>query len=825
MSEKSRIWIKMCLTVIGVAVIGYIFAVSIRINMVKQPEGEYMRLQDGMILAGALDEGMEEKYGGKEGRVESGEGEGNENFGEDEGKGRYIEWQGMLEEDGESYITYGQFNEWLEAEIFRMEDMAGKEDGPGSGAAREGNEEKIENIKNLQKEYKKRYRPEFQLLQIDWYEMYGELLACYGLEDSIRQTNVTVLGCGGEVTDGEGVPLGENSLLAEEGIFFYRSDVFERSKYQGIRVYQKGETLLTVRETVGRGMDLQNIWIMEAWEGKEIQGFYKGYEIRFPYEKAEAGQREQIGDLTFADGILQRVKIKGEKINGKLLSMGDDGMEIEGWGTYPYEEGMAVYRLYGKLSEGSRTDLRIGYDFTDFVLEDGVICAGLVTRDEAMENIRVVIKNTGYEGAYHEKAEFTADTAFTVRYGNYDNMESREYQAGDVVSLEPGSELFSGGRVYIEPAALTGRIKLLSVERAQGNPAYRGKLEIARTDDGLVIVNELLLEEYLYSVVPSEMPASYPLEALKAQAVCARTYAYRHMMHSGIAGFGAHVDDSAGYQVYNNIAENAQTTKAVKETSGSLLYYGDELCGSYYYSTSCGFGTDAGIWKSGSSEDTSYLQARRIGEDETGDTGEAVAEEENFDAFISEAHPSDYESKEAWYRWSYESKEADGKRILSAMQARYEVNENLVLTQQEDGSFESEPVKRLGQIKNISIVKRGNGGVADELLVEGTKNVFKVISEHNIRYVLNNGVSKVVRQDGSEAASPNLLPSGYFSITTSKEEDIVVGYTLSGGGYGHGVGMSQNGAKEMAKKGFSWNDILTFFYQSCEVRNIYSRGQ
>ena len=78
-----------------------------------------------------------------------------------------------------------------------------------------------------------------------------------------------------------------------------------------------------------------------------------------------------------------------------------------------------------------------------------------------------------------------------------------------------------------------------------------------------------------------------------------------------------------------------------------------------------------------------------------------------------------------------------------------------------------------------------------------------------------------MRQDGSKAASSSLLPSGYFTIMTGKEEDIVVGYRLAGGGYGHGVGMSQNGAKEMAKKGFTSEDILTFFYDSCEVRDVY----
>ena len=236
MDDKSRMKVKMWLIVIGVAIIGYIFAVSIRMNMVKQPQGEYMRLQDGMILAEALKEETEENYG------ENKDVKGNE---------EYIEWKRLLKEDGERILTFGQFGRWLERELSFMEDVLEERQG------------QLETIKNLQKEYEKRYKPEFQFLQEDWYRMYEELLAIYGLGDSIRQTNVTVLGCGMEVTDGEGVTLGEDRLLAEEGEYFYQSDVFERNKYQAIRVYQKEETLLTVLETVGRGMDLENIWIME----------------------------------------------------------------------------------------------------------------------------------------------------------------------------------------------------------------------------------------------------------------------------------------------------------------------------------------------------------------------------------------------------------------------------------------------------------------------------------------------------------------------------------------------------------------------------------
>lgn len=786
MSKNSRLFFKVLLSVIGLIIILYIFAVSIRMNQIKQLEGEYIRLQDALILTQALDESyLSDSV--------------------------YMELQQVINTNKDVSMTYEQFGQLLSLICTKQ----------GNGIFKNTEGDIVTDIvEECRKEYKGTYKDEYYFLKMDWYSVYDRLLTYYDMNEMISKTNVTVLGIGEDVNNADGKVLEENWLLAEEGEFAYHSDAFLQNKYQVISVYQKENILLTVSDVISRGYSLHNIWIMEVQE-KGLQVFRKGYEIFFPYEKAAADLREQVADIEFADGTLQSLEVKSEKISGKLLSIRDGIVEIEGSGKYPCEEEFIVYKLYGKLSEGEQKDLRIGYDFTDFVILDGKICAGLMIKDEAMENIRVVIKNTDAANAYHESVELTADTDFVISYGNYGEMQSKEMKAGEVVTFEPDSEYFIGDRVYIEPSALTGKIKLLSVKRAQGTPSYRGKMEIAKTSDGLVIVNELLLEEYLYSVVPSEMPASYPLEALKAQAICARTYAYRHMTRSGIAGFGAHVDDGAGFQVYNNIAENSQTTTAVKETSGQLIYYGDELCGSYYYSTSCGFGTDTNIWKSDSKEDTSYLGANRIGQGAETLTGKDLEKEDNFETFIEKAYSGDYESTEAWYRWNYEVSAVEGDKILSAMQKRYEANNKLVLTKNKNGDFESKAVASLGKIKDIYIAKRNPGGVADELIIEGTKNIFKIISEHNIRYVLNNGVSKVIRQDGSKVDSQTLLPSAYFVIDTSKEDGIVVGYTLTGGGFGHGVGMSQNGAKNMAKEGMNANDILTFFYKTCEVKNIY----
>lgn len=86
-------------------------------------------------------------------------------------------------------------------------------------------------------------------------------------------------------------------------------------------------------------------------------------------------------------------------------------------------------------------------------------------------------------------------------------------------------------------------------------------------------------------------------------------------------------------------------------------------------------------------------------------------------------------------------------------------------------------------------------------------------TENKIRRALGGGSYEIVKQDGTAVGSSALLPSAFFTIR--KEGDTFV---ISGGGFGHGIGMSQNGANEMAKKGKNYIDILTLFYQDVEIK-------
>lgn len=600
-----------------------------------------------------------------------------------------------------------------------------------------------------------------------------------------------------------------------------------------------------------------NVWIMEA-DGEKIMVFRDGAQETYYYaenveelesDKEESEEenpqnkqqlareaiREQVADITLTDGKVTDIEIKSEKLNGKVLSADEGGIEIEGYGKLSLAADYKGYRIYNTLEMCDIEDLPFGYDFADFVVEDGKIAAILLAKEEAMEYIRVLIKASDYSGLLHEEVILTSDSDFTLQYGAYDNPQTETHTAGEEIIIGRDSQYLTGGRLKILPEVITGKVTLRSVNRNQGVPSYRGYMELVATDSGIAVINEVTLEEYLYSVVPSEMPSSYPKEALKAQAICARTYAYGHMLHAGYPEYGAHVDDSTSYQVYNNILEQETTTTAAKETYGQLLYVqGGALAGTYYYSTSCGVGTDANVWKTEAAKSITYLKPKELNKavmqaeisgggaetDQADSFVTALQEEENFAEFITSKREDDFEAAEGWYRWNYQVEGLDTEYMLGILQKRYETNEKLVLTLK-DGEYVSEPITELDKIKDIHVEKRGPGGIADELVIRTKKNTYKVISEHNIRYVLNNGESKVARQDGSEIASHNLLPSGFFIIETVEEKGVVTGYHLTGGGFGHGVGMSQNGARSMANSGYDAGQILLFFYENCYIENVY----
>lgn len=460
--------------------------------------------------------------------------------------------------------------------------------------------------------------------------------------------------------------------------------------------------------------------------------------------------------------------------------------------------------------------------------------------------IRVVLKTTDYNSIFHENVILTSDSDVSVRAG----VLNKTIPAGAELSLNSllsAYEELTGGETAVPnqavfQAAENGTLKILTIGRHQGTPAYRGSLEIRKTDRGYVIINELPIEEYLYSVVTSEMPSDYPPEALKAQAVCARSYAVRQMQDAAYKEYAADVDDSSGYQVYNNVEESDNAVKAVQDTHGRVVLYEGELASTYYFSTSCGLTTNDEVWRDENgivSEQKPYLMAKTVGTDTLieawnpdtaeGDTDESaymsepdVTTEEGFSAYIQAVNEQDYEKEEPWYRWNMSFYPSQLTKLKDRLAERFQINPHLILKQTQDG-FVSELPKELADLTDIKILHRNAGGLIDEMLLTFGEEEIKVLTEYNIRYVLAADGAVITKQDGSIASCGDLLPSAYFTMELKRAEsnDILEEIVLCGGGFGHGAGMSQNGAKHMALSNMDYMDILSFFYEGTTIGAIY----
>lgn len=327
----------------------------------------------------------------------------------------------------------------------------------------------------------------------------------------------------------------------------------------------------------------------------------------------------------------------------------------------------------------------------------------------------------------------------------------------------------------------------------KGKPAlYHGAFEVIQKDDrkGFYLVNLVETQEYLKGVVPNEMPVRFGLEALKAQAVAARNYvltprtqAYKEF----------NVVDSVASQVYYGVNTEADlATRAVMETDGIVALYNNEPILALYSSTAGGYTESYShafsdpLTKMFPSINKPYLTA-------VPDKSEFKSLEDENDAkkFYESKVPS-FDIESPYYRWRKQWAVGELENILKTT----------MIAQSKTG-FIHPAFKQgddLGKIKDIKVMKRGASGKAVEIELMTTKGCYRIAKELVIRRVFQkNGVS---------------LPSA--NIVFEKNLDNygnVTDITIFGGGFGHGVGMSQYGAGYMATKlNQPYYNILRHYY-------------
>lgn len=300
---------------------------------------------------------------------------------------------------------------------------------------------------------------------------------------------------------------------------------------------------------------------------------------------------------------------------------------------------------------------------------------------------------------------------------------------------------------------------------------YRGLMELYPAGSrSFHIINILNLEEYLFSVVPAEMPAWWPDEAIKAQTIAARSYAISNMGRHRNRNYD--LCDTVHCAAYNGIkSETERSNKLILETLGEVAKYNNQVINTVFSSNSGGYSEKSlEIW----GNDLPYLQGANNLLDTSYQFPLEPYELEKWLREETESYSNTSFAGNNTYRWL---------KILGSDYFAEKYN--------------------LEELLDIVAVKRSIGGTVGEVIIKGKEREL-VVKGDNIRSAL--GGLKSNRFISEKIYSPE-----------GKLEKII----FYGSGWGHHVGMDQTAAAEMARRGINYKDIIQHFYQDSFIEKIY----
>ncbi|MGM3308559.1 SpoIID/LytB domain-containing protein [Anabaena sp. WFMT] len=326
-------------------------------------------------------------------------------------------------------------------------------------------------------------------------------------------------------------------------------------------------------------------------------------------------------------------------------------------------------------------------------------------------------------------------------------------------------------------------IRVKKDQKSGNTRLYAGRMKLQPNAYGTYsLVNKVPLETYLRGVLPYEIGTSAPKTSLESQAIIARTYALRNLRRFAIDDYQLCADTHC--QVYDGLNGVAKTTdQAIASTRGMVLTYNNELVDALYSSTTGGVTASfSDVWNG---EDRPYL--RPVVDAATNIwplTEKSLADEKNFRQFIN-LEQGFNESTWDVFRWNKQTSLEDITKDL----------QKFLLVKKS-------PYAKFKTIEAIAITKRSESGRILDLAIKTDIGVF-TLHKDEVR---------------SAFAAPR--STLFYLQPLNKGKPDVWGYAFIGGGLGHGVGLSQTGAQNLAKLGWSSTKILQFYYPGTQLKML-----
>ncbi|MDR1433194.1 MAG: SpoIID/LytB domain-containing protein [Puniceicoccales bacterium] len=452
-------------------------------------------------------------------------------------------------------------------------------------------------------------------------------------------------------------------------------------------------------------------------------------------------------------------------------------------------------------------------------------CSALTYRGEEFF-VRVAISDNQFKDFSYGEIELTATDDYDIYAGNSATPLLRiPKDRSTKITLNGGNfsifvEQSTQARTIAEAPKIrcaSGFLGVKNLKRAGKQALYRGEFEIVKAGNGkFFLVNTVELEDYVRAVVPNEMEAKYSMEALKAQAIAARSYA---MAPRGGPMEKFDLYDSTLSQSYFGVNTEAQsTTEAVKKTAGLVAIGNGSIITAQYTTASCGHTENCeNVFSSSANSFPGAANPCLRGRPDYPIVGNLRSEAAAKKFYKS--RPKSYEAESKFFRWQVEWSAEELEEIL----------QKTLQEQMGTGFVKNVSPKpgKFGKLRHINVKKRGVSGMVIEMEIVTDSQKFTVKKELVIR--------RVLKKNGAALLSANIA----FDHMADKSGNLqkIVAY---GGGFGHDVGMSQHGAEFMATRLHkTFDQILKSYYsgisiaavpvifqangqQATETRNFYS---
>jgi len=445
---------------------------------------------------------------------------------------------------------------------------------------------------------------------------------------------------------------------------------------------------------------------------------------------------------------------------------------------------------------------------------------GLVNAAEEKKVVRVAISNQNFSSYDHNNVKISSNSPIKI-IDMLQNSQLQPIEENKIIEVIIQNELLN---VYVDnklkyenlqgPLVFGSNSELEIVElNRKGIPAkYKGLFEIKtnKTKTGFHLINIVDMQNYLRGVVSNEMPERFGLEALKAQSVAARNYANNAQISPDYD-----VVDSTASQVYYGANSYKEIPDlAVIQTEGIYALYNEEPITALYFSTSPGITDDwDDIFGDGTySGKHPYLKARFDFDEKP------LKSEHDIEEFYSKKD-NGFDINSPKFRWEFEFGRAELEEILHTTLVQ-QSKTNAVIPYY-DGSIKIEG------IKEINALKRTQSGKITELEIISKTGNYKIKNQLAIRRIFkkNNAMlpstNFFVKTEGKEELNieekeKNTL--GFFDF--SSNDKYPQSFKFIGGGFGHGVGMSQYGAFYLAQQGKKYPDILNHYYTDIKISTM-----